>query len=1202
MRCRQWLFNSALILFTLNFFITGTWAHAELTSPEEARLVCSNWLNLQTQSGAGWSQTGQPSIIEQGELIVEGEIAGYFFNLAPKGFVVIPALKAISPIKACSDNGYFDPNQNGLAEIIVFDLSRANKLFSDAFGDLSATPSRLSMPPFSEKDAELWDLLTQSSVSFETQISQLSLNSRLEGLPLLQSTWHQGAPYNDLTPAGDTSCSDPNCIGPGGHTLVGCVATATAQVMFYHQWPPSGTDSHSYWWNGDDSCGSNVGAQTLTAMYSDPFDWANMTGDVTSTSPQAAQNAVAELCYEVAVAFEMDFGVCGSSASTFDAMNVLPDFFQYEDDIARETRSDFSAEDWFNLIAQEIDRGRPLIYRVDRHAIVCDGWRISGGINQYHMNYGWDDGNTTWYTIDNLILDPPDDEEYLLSNIRPTNTITVGASSNPVPQYGSIVLSALLVDEQGAPVANEDIEFYSLVDGSFFGGNVAGHIATTGGNGIAPVNFSPSAPPGTAGKVYARCIANPGVQGEILLLIAGASGIQLELRVTMTERADTYSRYRARVDAKTTDGQAVDNEAVSFTTSLGNIESQDFYTDQYGKADCIIYTENSGDAIITASVLDGIAQQPVQFNVGPLPPLVAMDSLDYSQGGIGSWTWSPDGKNIAIGSQDNERVDIRLVGDWSVIQQIHTDEGNVDGVAYSPDGSQMVLAANGAFEIYNVGTGALIRSTENPDGNDDSRFISWNDNNVIISEGSFDSYVKSRVLRLDQNLNVVRSFARPDINVRSYGYSDAVDKVWVNSSDFLDVYNVGSSNPIWSVEILDVEAAGFNPSGTKIIANRDNDWLYVFNAANGSELCQITDDFSGEFVSFDWSVHEDYIAGIDDDGTLWVIHYNDQNNSGYVVSTASNTGGSDAVVKWNPEGFLLAVETDTHLNFFSPLDFDGPQAGLDYPPNGLETTEDSILVEGWATDLSGINRAEIEYETGTAVDYDLDDGEFEFDIPLAYGSNSLCLMVFDNTLHETVVCRTVHRTLTPPANFQVTHLYDEPERNELTWSYPEFQSGMVFRVYRSTIENFTPSSANMVNESTEMSWEDTDTPDTYFYKLSVAIQGVVESEFVNPGAISGAEQAALPDILLLHPNHPNPFNPSTTLRFSLPKDSFVKLSVYDLSGMEISTLVKETLPAGHHSVRWNGVNSQGKPVGSGVYLYVLDTGKKQMSGRMALIK
>ena len=85
-------------------------------------------------------------------------------------------------------------------------------------------------------------------------------------------------------------------------------------------------------------------------------------------------------------------------------------------------------------------------------------------------------------------------------------------------------------------------------------------------------------------------------------------------------------------------------------------------------------------------------------------------------------------------------------------------------------------------------------------------------------------------------------------------------------------------------------------------------------------------------------------------------------------------------------------------------------------------------------------------------------------------------------------------------------------------------------------------------------------------------------------------------------NYPNPFNPETTIRFSVPTSGNVKIDIYNIRGQRVTTLLNETLNYGHHSAVWNGTDSNGRSVGSGVYFYRIHAGGENVTNRMLLMK
>ena len=106
-----------------------------------------------------------------------------------------------------------------------------------------------------------------------------------------------------------------------------------------------------------------------------------------------------------------------------------------------------------------------------------------------------------------------------------------------------------------------------------------------------------------------------------------------------------------------------------------------------------------------------------------------------------------------------------------------------------------------------------------------------------------------------------------------------------------------------------------------------------------------------------------------------------------------------------------------------------------------------------------------------------------------------------------------------------------------------------------------------------------------------------------PGRIiGGTEEPALVSSPLGLANYPNPFNPVTDISYSLPTASLVKLTVYNIMGQEIATLVDEYKPAGAHVVTWRGMTDNGQPAASGVYFYRLEAADLSETKKMLLLK
>ena len=85
-------------------------------------------------------------------------------------------------------------------------------------------------------------------------------------------------------------------------------------------------------------------------------------------------------------------------------------------------------------------------------------------------------------------------------------------------------------------------------------------------------------------------------------------------------------------------------------------------------------------------------------------------------------------------------------------------------------------------------------------------------------------------------------------------------------------------------------------------------------------------------------------------------------------------------------------------------------------------------------------------------------------------------------------------------------------------------------------------------------------------------------------------------------NYPNPFNPETTILFSLENEGHVSIDIYNIRGQKVKGLVNENLKSGNHQVIWNGVDDNGRPVSSGVYFYRMNTDAQTSTKRMVLMK
>ena len=94
----------------------------------------------------------------------------------------------------------------------------------------------------------------------------------------------------------------------------------------------------------------------------------------------------------------------------------------------------------------------------------------------------------------------------------------------------------------------------------------------------------------------------------------------------------------------------------------------------------------------------------------------------------------------------------------------------------------------------------------------------------------------------------------------------------------------------------------------------------------------------------------------------------------------------------------------------------------------------------------------------------------------------------------------------------------------------------------------------------------------------------------------------IPTEFSLIQNYPNPFNPKTNIRFALPKDSFVKLNVYDVNGKLVDEIVNDYLQLGLHNIEWGGLDTYGREVSSGIYFYRIEASGYTKTYKMVFVK
>ena len=231
--------------------------------------------------------------------------------------------------------------------------------------------------------------------------------------PLLGDiAWDQAEPYNNLSPTLPEFANNPNY--DNGRTVTGCVATAMAMVMKYHEHPVQGTGSHEYEFDYPaNASGTSYSSMKLSYDFGNAtFDWDNMLPQYIEGQYNDVQaEAVAELMLACGVSVDMSYSLSafgGSGAVTAYVAQALVDYFGYNPNTAHVNRDYFTTEEWMDMLKGELAASRPVLYHGQStgggHAFVFDGYDAD---NLVHVNWGWSGANNGYFEVASLAPSSP---------------------------------------------------------------------------------------------------------------------------------------------------------------------------------------------------------------------------------------------------------------------------------------------------------------------------------------------------------------------------------------------------------------------------------------------------------------------------------------------------------------------------------------------------------------------------------------------------------------------------------------------------------------------------------------------------------------------------------------------------------------------------------------------------------------------------
>lgn len=303
-------------------------------------------------------------------LITDGSDGLYIFNAADgNGWVIVSAEDSAMPILGYSDHGSFRTD----------DQPSNLRAWMGGYSRELQNASRQRIAQSSEVKA-LW-----KTAGYRTRSA--------EGKYLETPAYDQDAPYN-------LQCPNVKESGKTVQALTGCVATAMAEVIRYHEWPEKGTGTiGGYSYESDYNQTVNIPSFSID---SHNYNYTLMPMNYSGSETTAQKNAIAQLMYDCGVMVEAAYNHgTGTGAYSENIVSALSEHMGYSASAQHIYRQAYTDAEWTKLIQKEINEGRPIIYSgVDSegggHQFVCDGYDTRDYI---HINWGWNGDANGYFAL-----------------------------------------------------------------------------------------------------------------------------------------------------------------------------------------------------------------------------------------------------------------------------------------------------------------------------------------------------------------------------------------------------------------------------------------------------------------------------------------------------------------------------------------------------------------------------------------------------------------------------------------------------------------------------------------------------------------------------------------------------------------------------------------------------------------------------------
>lgn len=367
----------------------------------------------------------------------QGEPAYYVVYLQPSGFVIVSADDLVEPIVGFADDGTYEPSaENPLGALVTGDL---NGRIAAARGTFS--PMAVTVQPAVTETQKKWSFLAGIADASEGGFAPMGLLSisDVRVPPLIASRW------------GQTSVAGRYCFNyyTPNHYPCGCVATALAQLMRYHQWPSSRT---------------GIGVRQFQIIVDDAFQQASTRGgdgnggpyrwplmlDAPNAGATAEQlEAIGAICYDAGIASEMEYTAQGSGTTLPQAGTALLDTFLFANAIEAWNRNENIGRGLDGIVNPNLDADSPVMLGISSgqngHAVICDGYGYNAATLYHHLNMGWLGTEDAWYNLPAI-------------NSNPSFDVIHGCLYNIFTSGSGEIISGRVTDRSGNPISEAAVE------------------------------------------------------------------------------------------------------------------------------------------------------------------------------------------------------------------------------------------------------------------------------------------------------------------------------------------------------------------------------------------------------------------------------------------------------------------------------------------------------------------------------------------------------------------------------------------------------------------------------------------------------------------------------------------------------------------------------------------------------------------------